>query len=167
MPEWSRKFNECLNCASTHHKHAGKGYCLKCYPIAKSLETVNSWDKSDPKTLKTIPGVSKVALQMISESNNFEASCAETIRQLENRHRLLAKNINPENITASDIEHILQDIAESFFDDKKRKMFHGHTALYEQFQQDNLNTLFSDLSALLLAKRFSLNLMRIMSPERF
>ncbi len=30
---WSRKFDKCINCSTTKHKHVAKGLCQKCYTL--------------------------------------------------------------------------------------------------------------------------------------
>lgn len=30
---WSRKFDKCINCATTERKHVSKGLCVPCYTL--------------------------------------------------------------------------------------------------------------------------------------
>jgi len=55
MKKWSHEYAKCQNCGSERFPHKGRGYCKRCYPLVKRMEKIDSWDLSNPQSLKGYP----------------------------------------------------------------------------------------------------------------
>lgn len=45
---WSKAHTVCVNCGTTRFKHAGHGYCTKCYSRIRIIEDVKKWTVQNP-----------------------------------------------------------------------------------------------------------------------
>lgn len=157
---WNKKFNECLSCGTTNWSHKAKGYCKKCYPIINNISKVKVWDEKDSATWKEIPSFGKKEINVI-KGDKFSSAKNEIIRQLESRLRVIKNTVNPEKVTAIQIEYTLDILAEIVLKNKGKQMFHGHASSYELFTDAHLKTIYKDLNSILLNKRFTLDLNKI------
>lgn len=163
MAGWGNRYSKCTSCSTEDWRHKAKGLCVKCYPIIRSIEIVSKWDFNEKSTLKPIPGISAIVISQIASGRDFEKSKTEILRQLENRLNLYKNCFNPECISGINMERLLEKFSELILGDKGKKMFHGVCSTYDSnFQKEQLEIIYKDLSLILASKRFELNLTKIL-----
>ena len=104
MPLWPSNVEACKNCKGEPSRQAygARGYCNRCYGLIRHIECAQSWDRSQPETLKRIPkdgmfdpatgyGNSNRLLTDGFTDEQFEACRSETVRQLKRRLALLRR----------------------------------------------------------------------------
>ena len=58
MGKWATRFEACVNCGGTRHRHERRGLCRKCWALTRRLEQVQRWRFEQPETLRGFPGLS-------------------------------------------------------------------------------------------------------------
>ena len=52
MKQWAKAYRHCENCKTTRRAHRAHGYCTRCSPLIRQLESTRKWNLNDPKSLK-------------------------------------------------------------------------------------------------------------------
>ena len=55
MKRWSKNHKRCVNCGTARRRHAGRGYCTRCYFLVRKLHAVEMWNLAEPTTLSDYP----------------------------------------------------------------------------------------------------------------
>ncbi|WP_223550524.1 hypothetical protein [Aestuariivivens sp. NBU2969] len=152
---WSKKFSSCQSCGTNEWNHLARGYCKKCYPLIKDLETIKCWDVNKNKTLITVRGVNPKPHINDSQFKKYQSNF---INQIESRLGLY-KLYNKSNVEGLDIEGCFKTIAEDYCTgSNKSSDFHGAVTKYDlKFNARQRKLIYKDLLLLRINRQFRVN----------
>ena len=128
---WSARYKKCDNCGTNRHPHIDKGFCKMCYPLRIKLQQSQSWDMSEPKSLKGFPHFLRPFIRTQEYLDGFKNNAKEQIQ-----YRLDCLKRREERlrgiITGIDVEYKLERVTELALRRRyKFGFFHGYATLID------------------------------------
>jgi hypothetical protein len=142
---WSKKHKSCKNCLTDRHPHIARGFCARCYPLARRLDELERRELRDSASMKHFPNSLRQFVQNQAVLEGFRTDAREQIRSRLNEIRLQEEKLSAK-IDGIDIENQLNRIAKIIVP-KAKTLYQGSASLIEcEFSLKQRNLLYSLLN---------------------